>query len=267
LEEEEMKHKTHLFIIISVLVLFSWACGLPAGLLATQTPEASNTPRATKTDRPTETDSPTETPEMPSATPRPTYTATPEYTPTLVPQPYYLDELEGDVSRWYPPFITYGDENGYTVVQDDTGLMVTVNAADTYVYLENSEYTYGDVRLDVLATNYGFNDNNISLICRASNAGWYEASAFSSGLYYIYLYSGGYTVLKDGGIISMRTGRHQNKFTLTCQGNQIIFGVNDVEIARLTDSTFTEGMVGLNISTYDTLPVEVHFESVQVSAP
>jgi len=261
-----MKGESRLLFLFCLASLIVLACNLPGGLgglTATETPEASKTPR------PTRTEQPTETPEIPTLTPHPTYSPTPEYTPTQIPQPYYLDELEGDISNWYIDYV-FGDENGYTVTQDDTGMLFTITSEDTYVYLVNYDYTYTDVRLDAQATNYGYNANNITLVCRYSEAGWYEVNAFSNGYYHIYKFDNqdaGYVELKNGGIISILTGRHENRFAMICQGNRIKFIVNDVEIASLTDSSFTDGMVGFSVSSYDIVPVEVHFEWVQVSEP
>jgi hypothetical protein len=261
-----MAEKKRFLLVLGVIMLISLACSLPglSSIAATDTPEPTHTQRPTRTDRPTET------PEAPTFTPRPTYTATPEYTATRVPEPYYLDELEGDVNRWFPAFVPYGDENGYAITQDATGLLFTINTTDTYVYLVNTEYTYRDVQLDAQATNYGYNNNNITLLCRYSDAGWYEVNAFSNGYYHIYKFDSngaGYVELKNGGIISLLTGRHENHFTMICQGTEIVFIVNDREIARLSDTTFSEGSVGLSVSSYDIVPVDVHFEWVQVSQP
>lgn len=259
--------KKVLFPLIALLALTSLACNLAAIISKTPTPQPSNTPRI-----------PTDTPE-PSKTPRPSPTIpllpTPSFTPRITDtptlEPYYYDELDGNVDRWMPAFVVHGDETGFSLDQDSDGLLLTISAKDTYVYLMDTAYSHSDVRLDLSATNYGFNENNISLVCRYSSNGWYEFSSYSNGYYQIFRYDagegGGYTEIKEGGIRSLKTGKHENVFSAICVGDKLTLVVNDIEIGWVNDNTYSEGGVGINVSSFTLVPVEVHLNWVQVSQP
>jgi hypothetical protein len=47
-------------------------------------------------------------------------------------------------------------------------------------------YVYEDVRIDARVINRGVNNNNVSLVCRYTDSGWYEFNIANNGLYWIY---------------------------------------------------------------------------------
>jgi|WetSurMetagenome_2_1015567.scaffolds.fasta_scaffold30773_3 hypothetical protein len=262
--------KSRLFFIAIFFALLTFACSLPALASATQTPVPSDTPEPTETRVPTSTHTP-----LPTFTPPPIFTSTPVFTPTTpftptpVPQPFYLEEFRGDLSKW-SSFITSGSDAGYSINQDNDGVLFTIDNTNTYVYLVNNEYNYTDVRIDAHAWNRGVNTNNVTVICRYSNAGWYEFSAFSSGWYYLYYYDGNnnqYISLAEGGIRSIRTGQHDNTITAICKGDRLTFIVNDVQINSITDSHLSQGEIGISASSLDLTPVEIYFDWLQISQP
>lgn len=217
---------------------------------------------------PTEPPAPTQPPAQPTQPPPPTAVPTQALPPTPEALQFFREEFDGDLSQWID-FQLHGTDDGYNIQQGASSMRVEITGKDTYVYVLYDPFSYDNVRVDMEAKNEGFNNNNISLICRASGDGWYEMSAFSSGLYYFYRYTpdDGYVTLGSGGIISMKTGKYTNKFSFVCDGDRFTFLVNDKEINKFTDDGLSDGAVGFNVSSYDLLPIQVDVDWFEISEP
>ncbi len=150
-----------------------------------------NAPSAapTETSAPTMTVAPTQTTEpkvvVVTSTPPPTSTTEPN-TPTPEPQPFYIEEFNGDLSNW-STFVTSGNEDRMKIYTDNSKMVFDLNDpnSDLYAYAVLNDFTYTDVKMEATASNRGVNDNNISLICRYTDRGWYEFNIANSGLYWI----------------------------------------------------------------------------------
>jgi hypothetical protein len=139
-----------------------------------------------------------------------------------------------------------------------------------WAYLLYDSYTYTDVRIDFTAENLGSNNNNVSLICRDNERGWYEFNVANNGLYWIYRYTVSddtFHELYSGGVSNLRTGKDTNDYTAICEGDELTLGVNGTEVRTVSDSTFDEGQVGVGISSFEFTPVLVEFDYVQISEP
>jgi hypothetical protein len=247
------------------------------GLESTSTPESiiadSPTPApeqpveatATSAEQPTTQDN---TPEVVVASATPTPASTPEE------QKYFTDEFDGDMNAW-PYFLTRGDESVFKYYLDGGKLYVQLLQLDEkkpWVYFINNQYTYTDVQVETFTTNSGVNANGVSLICRFSDAGWYEFVVSNSGLYTIYAYDASnrvYGTIATGGSPAIKTGLSPNTYTAVCRGNELTLIVNDrlVTTVQETQFNFTEGRIGIGVSSPDGLPVNVDFEYVKVSEP
>jgi len=153
----------------------------------------------------------------------------------------------------------------------DGFLVFDISKAQKWIYVTYDPYTYTDVRLDIKAQNRGKNNNNVSLICRYSDTGWYEANIANNGLYWIYAYidGEGYNELFSGGSTLIKQGRDTNEYTFICSGQDLTLGVNGTKVKTVTDKKFAlrEGKVGLGVSSFDTLPILVEISPFQVSQP
>jgi hypothetical protein len=144
-----------------------------------------------------------------------------------------------------------------------------------WVYWIDTSSTYTDVQVDAVVTNNGNNANGVSLICQYSDAGWYEFSVSNAGLYTIYAYDPSlpplqaHVALATGGAAPIRTVKGKNTYTAICKGNELSLLINDTPVHALTDRlyNFTEGNIGIAVSSPLKLPVDVQFESVSVSIP
>jgi len=181
----------------------------------------------------------------------------------------FTEEFDGDVDAW-TYFVTKNDaaaddsgaqpetENGFLVFDLDKNLNV-------YVYYDPQ--TYRDVRIDASVENRGVNVNNVNLICRWTDDGWYEVSVANSGLYDIYAFTDAYHRLANGGSNEIRQGFATNEYALICNDNVIRLLINGDETKSFTDNQYglTEGRVGVGVSSFDREGVEAAFDWVTVT--
>jgi len=187
---------------------------------------------------------------------------------------YYVEEFDPDTTtsdNWYW-FTTNGDDNKFDIYTQDGTLVFDINGYDIYSYFAYDPWRYEDVRVDALAENRGKNNNNVSLICRGSDEGWYEFSIANNGLWWIYAYDGSdnsYTQLANGGSNAIRMGKDYNEYTIFCIGNTLALYINGVESHTMEENNFgyREGQVGIGVSSFDALPIVVEFDWVSISTP
>jgi len=207
-------------------------------------------------------------------------TSTPEQY-ALIPSPsatmeqkYYTEEFDGNLDTW-PYFLTQGDESSVNYHIDSSKLYFQLTPQDEkkpWAYLVNKSFKYTDVQLETSTTNNGANSNGVSLVCRYSDAGWYEFLVSNGGTYTIYAYDGDsnfYHELASGGSAIINTGSATNVYTAICKGSELTLMVNGKIITTTNDKrfNFTEGLIGLAVSSPQGLPVSVDFDYIKVSEP
>ncbi len=195
---------------------------------------------------------------------------------------FFHDDLDGDEisGDWYTEYYYYVDEDVeeddeeynpvYELTQRRGALRFEIESPYLYLYQIYEPHLYDDVRIDIEVENKGVNTNNISLICRYTDYGWYEFIATSGGYYSIMrYYEDGDKELAKGGIRSIRFGKEKkNVFSAICNGRTLTFIVNDVEIAKIKDEEIPDpGLVGYNISSEAYTPVQVEVNWVEISSP
>lgn len=204
-------------------------------------------------------------------------TATAENQALPASESFYTEEFDGNIDRW-TSFMTSGLEKQVNMNLADGTLLVQLSPFEDkipWIYLVNDAFTYSDVQVEVVATNNGNNANGVSLVCQYSENGWYEFSVSNAGLYSIYAYDATapeqerYDELINGGSPAIKFGHVTNTYTAVCKGNELTLLANDIPIKTITDTAynFTEGMVGIAVSSSQLLPVDVQIESVTVSEP
>lgn len=198
--------------------------------------------------------------------------ATPVPTP-IPPQgsvPYYTEEFDKVPDNWVYDLVR-GDEDKIDITVNRGVLSFDINDYHTYAYVFYEDWTYEDVYLEASAKNRGYNSNEISLFCRYSDEGFYEASIKSNGLYYMYAYtpSYGYLELYNGGSRNINTGQQRNTFSMSCIGNEISLYINGVLERTVTDKRYElpEGLVGVGVSSISAYPVMVDIDYVTISRP
>jgi hypothetical protein len=222
----------------------------------------------------------TPTPAPAQQTEQPQASLTPTTMPTVPPstdEAFYMEEFDGDLDSW-GTFMVTGFENQVNAGLEDGSLFVQLSPLEDNVpryYLVNNSFAYPEVQVEAVVTNNGNNANGVSLICHYSGSGWYEFIISNAGLYSINAYDPAntstqeYVQLAGGGSAAIKPGQSTNTYTAVCSGSELTLVINDTLVNTLTDTkyNFTEGNIGIGVSSPELLPVDVMFESLSVSAP
>ncbi len=270
--------RSGLILFIAVLMI---SCALPFS--GSKTEEATSTSEPTHTTEahlaPTETNTSQPPPTQvipPTDAPRPTDpplpTSTQRASPTVAAQDFFIEEFDKTLDDW-ELFFMYGDEDLAQVYNDNDRLTFYLDGKDIYAYLAYTPYYYSDVKLTAVVENRGYNNNNVSLICRYDpDKGWYEFNIANSGLYDLLFFDireNTYQFLADGGSTAIHIGKAVNEYTVICQGEKLILYINGVEAKRYIDRQYVvkEGMIGISVSSFNVYPIEVEFLSLEISQP
>lgn len=182
---------------------------------------------------------------------------------------YFTEDFDGDLSNWTYEFSS-GREEDTNIRIENGDAIFTYKAENIQTYTLYDPYSYDNVKVEITVQNRGVNNHYISLVCRWTDFGHYEAVITGGGLFWLYAFSGNSSgELKSGGSGSIKAGKVQNTYTLVCNNNVITLYANGTEIARVTDNTFglTEGQVGFGIGSQTTLPVDIAVKSFTISKP
>lgn len=259
--------------LMSLAGILSLACIIT--LPATQPPAETQAPPQPP---PVETQAPVQD------TPTPLPTSTPEATPTPEAQAFFKEDFDIPADLW-SYFIIDGTQDKNLLVEEDVPqvsvrtedgfLVFEINKNYQYIYVTYDPYVYTDVRVDMRAENRGVNNNNVSIICRYTESGWYEFNIANNGLYWIYYAEMKpskqvtYHLIANGGSNKIRMGKDVNEYTAICKGKTLQLFINGFETKTLTENRFglREGQVGVSVSSFNVLPAHVEFDWVQVSQP
>ena len=196
-------------------------------------------------------------------------------------QQFYTEEFDVENSAW-KYMVVNGAE--HQIVNGIVGLMSVrtvgsllifdLQGKGAWVYATYEPFTYADVRLDVRVGNRGSNNNNVSLFCRKSDAGWYEFDIANNGMYEILFgkivgETVEYTLIADGGSVEINAGMAENEYGILCQGNTLTLFINGKEVRSLVDNKYLlpEGKVGISVSSFRDVPVIVDFFWAKISQP
>lgn len=175
-----------------------------------------------------------------------------------------FDVFEEEEDAWY--VYTIGGSNWGASV--DSGFLTAVlDAPNETLYIINNYIDMArgdaDVAVEIGFDNIGLRGNNISVVCRYTDSGWYEFSLGSDGLWYMWMYQGGaYSLLANGGISGYDWKITAHTLTAACVGDYLTFAIDGVipRGAEVTNSSLREGGVGFSISTFENGGVEVEFD-------
>jgi len=143
----------------------------------------------------------------------------------------------------------------------------TINVNDVEYLFLNKNNRYEDVVVEAQVENIGPTDAAFALVCRASEAGWYEFRVSPSGYYEFLRYD---QYMRDSGKNAYNSlfekervntnlvniGTKTNVFSLSCVGNQITAFVNGEQLyyerrpLAIEDETYTDGAIGFGIRGY-----------------
>ena len=247
--------------LLAILMLASIACSVDLYGTPTPAPQSAAEPSAI--------------PEQSTAT------IQPEAVPTNNAPQFFTEEFDVENNNWKYMVVNGAERKivngivGLMSIRAAGGLLIfDLKGKGAWAYAIYEPHTYTDVRLDVMAGNRGHNNNNISLICRKSDAGWFEFDIASNGLYEIYYAKATdgiveYTRIADGGSTKIKTGWAENEYGIICQGNMLSLLINGTEARTIEDKKYflPEGNVGISVSSFKDVPVTVDFYWAKISQP
>lgn len=181
----------------------------------------------------------------------------------------FVTDFNGDLADW-TYFLMNGEDDGFDAYVENSKLHFDIGDQNTWIYLLNDQIEMADVRIDTIAENLGRNNNNVSLICRYSDRGWYEFNIANNGEYTILRYdsrSNAYNTLFTGGSTAIKTGQGSNEYIAVCEGDTLSLYINGVETRSVKDSTFDSGLAGLSVSSFNVTPIIVDFDYFILSIP
>jgi S1-C subfamily serine protease len=182
---------------------------------------------------------------------------------------YFFSTEFDNADNWYTFAVPKSDN--YQASVDNSTLYLEADDKNSTVYtLYDLDLQPSDVRLDAtVETVAGPNRNNISLVCRATDAGWYEFSMNSGGYWYIYKYENSdYTLLNSGASTAINLQKAKNELIATCIGTKLTFYVNGVQMGSATDNRFKGGgQAGVSVSDFDIPGAGVEFDWFAATVP
>ena len=178
----------------------------------------------------------------------------------------FRDDLSNDIGTEWGLKTISGIENQLIYTMGDGQLhLKLLPGNDTNFAFINKSKNFKDVvvRAEVryLESSAAF----VSVICRASDKGWYEFRINSMGYYEVLKFDqdlknqgkNAYTNLVGLQLRSplVKTGATINRLALSCSGNQLKAFVNDNQVFKdqralvITDDSFSEGAIGFGLSS------------------
>lgn len=261
-----MKPLRPIFFVTALILFVGLACSaLAGGGEPTQAPPPTQVVQVVQ---PTSPPPPTEVPPT-----EPPVTEEPTEPPAPQAQQFFTEEFDQDPGWDY--FLTFGDEDKITTEFKNSLMVFDLEDTSIFAYYLYEQNTYDNVRVDMRAENRGKNNNNVSLICRASTDGWYEFSTEGGGLWYLYAVTinvsneAVYNRIANGGAQPLKQGKEVNDYGMICQDNEITLIINDKEIRKVEeqDYAFRDGYVGFNISSLNVYPIVVEVDWFKISEP
>jgi hypothetical protein len=252
-----------IWIAIALLFAVTVACGGSTGgnddqaanLAATQQSLEATQAALANQPAPTQAPAATEAPAEPAAEEAPAF---------------YTEEFD-EVNDLWTYFLMSGEDEDLSIVTEGGEMVFDIQEEQVYAYLTYDAYFYEDVRIDTSVRNLGANNNNISLICRETEDGWYEFNISSGQQYSILRYdssTSSYELIYNGGSAAINAGKVVNEYTAICDGDTLTLIINGVEVRSVEhDNRYPEGRVGISVSSFEIVPVIANFEWVTISEP
>lgn len=260
-----MKKIHPFFVLAGIILMTGLACSFTGGTAAQEEPTQVSLP-------------PTAAPQ-PTAEPPQSTEAPPADPPAAEAEAFFTEEFDENVNWSYFAIdgvsskILEEDKPGMNIAIENSLLTLDLNTENLWVYLFYDPYIYESVRLDTSVNNRGVNNNNVSLICRYTESGWYEFNIANNGLYWILSASissndtVGYDLIYNGGSNDIKPGKGTNEYAAICNGSSLSLFINGEEARTVTNTDHSEGQVGVSVSSFDVLPVSVDFDWVKISEP
>ena len=181
----------------------------------------------------------------------------------------FSDDFSNPNSGW--PSTDDGDEDfiGYA----DGNYRIFVSAPELLLFATSADSFQNDVQVEIDATKVGGPDDNyFGLICRYQDLdNFYFFLLSSDGFAGIGMYLNDELQFLSGEQFNqtdaINQGNATNHVRADCVGDQLTLYVNGEQVATATDSTFSNGNVGMLARANAEAGVDILFDNLIVSAP
>ena len=193
------------------------------------------------------------------------------------------DEFDEDINNNWGIKVVSGLEDQLIWSQSNGKFRLEIQPPnDTNYAFFRKDASYSDVTVQAEVENYGQLDNAFSLMCRATEAGWYELRISSQGYYELLRYDqyladegkNAYTNFVENRIGStlIKSGEEVNVFALSCEGDHLKVFINGEQVyydkrpLTIEDTTYSEGTIGFGALSYGK-EVDVTFDYIETLKP
>jgi S1-C subfamily serine protease len=170
-------------------------------------------------------------------------------------------------------FVTSGLPETVSAKVADGVLTFELSSIYTYPYYIYLPLETANVRLTIWGSNQGRNANNVTLVCRYSEAGWYEFNVASNGYYFVKRFDPSlpdiekYVAIGSGASRRINMGQKANQYGAICKDDKLTLLINDVEVRTFRDATLTSGKVGFGVGSFNVTPVVIQLDDFIASVP
>ena len=187
--------------------------------------------------------------------------------PSTIPGSIFFDDFSNPQSGWYTQ---YTDD--HSVQYDWGGIRFRINRADFDMW-SYPQQQFSDAIIWVEAAKLeGTTDNAFGILCRIQEDGDFYAFLISNDGYYgiSRRQAGSYHMLNADSMtysdhVSSPTGLY--RLRAECDRQNLVFYVNDLLLAEVTDSELASGKVGVLAGTYSQPGVDIFFDNFIVTVP
>jgi len=186
------------------------------------------------------------------------------YVPSTGPEVLWQDDFSDPGSGWEVSDLSVGS------VKYENGVYLVTASGQSYMWgAANRSFGDGTIEVDATQVVGPANDNNgYGVICRVqSNGDGYYFRISGDGFYAIHkLVDGQSEPLMDWEASDViNQGNASNRISAVCNGSSLELTVNGELLAQVSDSTFTEGDVGLVAGSFEeNEATEIRFDNLVV---
>jgi len=292
-------------LIYPILILFLTTMACSIGSIGKPAPTATVVePTETAlfevpTDIPVVQMLPTDTAVPPKPTsPPPEPTTPPKNIPTATTQAqggnYFNEDFSNNAVNW-KQWVPAGDPSKSYAKVVLGRLRFELPSTETYAYVQNTKFNYSDVlTVAKFETVEAAGGNGVAILCRISDQGWYEMRVSTmgsqAGRVWFYRYDPRLKALGENPYVNLllqpyslesvpistiTNGFATNTLGFQCNGTTLTAYANGKAMIHprlnvpvtVTDSTLTNGTVGIGVMSFSTGKAYVEFINVSTNAP
>lgn len=182
---------------------------------------------------------------------------------------YFQDDFSNVDSGWTRDTFTEGltdyDQDSYRILVNETYYSI-------WSYIEHG--SQADVSIEADTRKIGGDDvNEFGIVCRHLDTDNFYVGVITSDGYYGFLKTvngGDFEVIGSDTFSespAINQGSNGNHMRMDCVGDTLTLYANEQMLGQVTDSTITNGVVGLYAGTYDIGGTDILFDNFVVHAP